>query len=181
MSGNEPDMTDLINNDPDSVRIRKNKGTILVTGAGVAAFGIWSVIKVVMEFVLSPIDEKFATDLIAFGPFGEIVVAVIIIVMIMTDVILRIFIFFCARKESKGYKAKGLMFTSFLLIAGSLGSLVIFLLNAALVDGAEFGIEDMVSLFVELTSLVITFEMIAASADNRKLLAKKRREAVHAA
>lgn len=174
-------MTDLINNDPDSVRIRKNKGTILVTGAGVAAFGIWSVIKVVMEFVLSPIDEKFATDLTAFGPIGKIVVAGIIIVMIMTDVILRIFIFFCARKESKGYKAKGMMFTSFLLISGSVGSLILYLLNVALVDGAGFGIEDMVSLFVELTSLVITFEMIAASADNRKLLAKKRREAVHAA
>lgn len=173
-------MSGSVNNDPDSVMIRKNKGTILLTGAGVAAFGIWSVIKVVMEFVLSPIDEKLATDLIAVGPIGEIFVAIVLIIMIMTDVILRIFIFFCARKESKGYRAKGLMFTSFLLIAGSLGSLVIFLLNAALVDGAGFDIEDMVSLFVEITSLVITFEMIAATLNNRKLLAKKRREAADA-
>ena len=173
-------MSGSVNNDPDSVRIRKNKSTILLTGAGVAAFGIWSVIKVVMEFVLSPIDEKLATDLIAVGPIGEIFIAIVLIIMIMTDVILRIFIFFCARKESKGYKAKGLMFTSFLLIAGSLGSLVIFLLNAALVDGAGFDIEDMVSLFVEITSLVITFEMIAATLNNRKLLAKKRREAADA-
>ncbi|MBO4408630.1 MAG: hypothetical protein J5786_05080 [Clostridiales bacterium] len=173
-------MSGSVNNDPDSVRIRKNKSTILLTGAGVAAFGIWSVIKVVMEFVLSPIDEKLATDLIAVGPIGEIFIAIVLIIMIMTDVILRIFIFFCARKESKGYKAKGLMFTSFLLIAGSLGSLVIFLLNAALVDGAGLDFEDMVSLFVEMTSLVITFEMIAATLNNRKLLAKKRREAADA-
>lgn len=173
-------MSGSVNNDPDSVKIRKNKSTILLTGAGVAAFGIWSVIKVVMEFVLSPIDEKLATDLIAVGPIGEIFIAIVLIIMIMTDVILRIFIFFCARKESKGYKAKGLMFTSFLLIAGSLGSLVIFLLNAAFVDGAGLDFEDMVSLFVEMTSLVITFEMIAATLNNRKLLAKKRREAADA-
>ena len=173
-------MSGSVNNDPDSVKIRKNKSTILLTGAGVAAFGIWSVIKVVMEFVLSPIDEKLATDLIAVGPIGEIFIAIVLIIMIMTDVILRIFIFFCARKESKGYKAKGLMFTSFLLIAGSVGSLLIFLLNAALVDGAGLDFEDMVSLFVEITSLVITFEMIAATLNNRKLLAKKRREAADA-
>lgn len=181
MSGNEPGMTDLVNNDPDSVRIRKNKGTLLLTGAGVAAFGIWSVIKVFMEFIFIPVDESLVKDIRALGYVGTVFVIVLVVLMIMTDVIIRIFVFFCARKESKGYKARGLIFTSILLVTGSIFSILIVIGNVMLNENAKLDITDYVSFFVELTSMVIIFEMIAASAENRKLLAKKRREAAHAA
>lgn len=170
-------MSSLINNDPDSVRIRKNKGTLLITGAGVAAFGIWSVIKVVMEFMLAPVDEELAAYFIEVGEGGAVFIGAFMAVVIMIDVILRIFIFTCARKESRGEKAKGLIFLSALVISGSLFSLVYVLVSSLSGVYYELSMTDEVSLFVELTSLVVTVEMIAASIGNRRLLAKKQKEA----
>ncbi|MBO4637385.1 MAG: hypothetical protein J5685_09600 [Clostridiales bacterium] len=169
-------MSELISNDPDSILIRRNTGTILVTGAGVAAFGIWSIIKCVMEFMLAPIDQEVIDVFAVVDTGGAVFIGSVVIFIIMTDLLLRFYIFTCARKEIGGRKAgAGFGISTFIVASGSVYS--VFYMVYAMVAGDQFGLRNYVSLFVELTSLFILVELIASLYDNRKLGKKAKEDA----
>ena len=160
-------MSTIINNDPDSIRIRRNKATLSVVGIGVAAFGCWSIIKMIMECLIGPVRGNIIEDLMDDDIIVTILTEVVLIMIMITDVLLRFYIGLSARREARGTSRS----RKYIVVA-----IIVFLFNAwGLIEIAvdivtmdNQGIRDYVSFFVELTSLVILLELIIVSHNCRR-------------
>lgn len=152
---------------PELVReLRRNQDSLSSVGLGVLCFGVWSVIKAAVLFVIqvpvqieAVVEKPYMPATIAFaGAFLLLILAFILA--------LRMYIWRSARAESQGGRHKrGYLFAVGLLIVLNLISLIGIILQTVLPGRFETdGLLTRCTIaFIEMTSLVTLAQMIAAS------------------
>ena len=177
-------------NEPNEIRIRKYRDTLVTGGFALIAFGIWTLLKSIVEASamvraelgnisyeeLTQVDAQELRAAVSSNILF-IVVMSIIIVILAVDLALRAYVGLSARavglqKKKKNGKARsGIVWLIFgvLLVA----------LNAVSLVGSVVATGDtlkehsilyyIVSLFVDVTSLVVTAELVLTGFRLRKL------------
>lgn len=157
---------DILRNDAESVKYRRNQNTLVVLGTGVMLFGFWGIIKIIAQLLLGAqfIDPEQMEEL---GPEGTIFVTFFVAAVLSTDVILRLYAGLRVRREGHGRKVGiGHLIISALLIIGSLFSIAVIIWSLISMYG-DAG-DNFVALFLELSSLVVTLEVFMASVSVRR-------------
>lgn len=94
------------NMEKDLRTLRKKEDNLMISGIAVLLFSVWDMVRFVMALIINP---KILTDYIEGLGFdaddiliGEITVIAIYVVILALALLIRLFIFFGARDESKG-------------------------------------------------------------------------------
>lgn len=158
----------------DTVRLRRCRNRLVISGAGVIAFGVWSVVKTVLAVTLRYDEVQVLLDLdgVPFPGLIRIFVFALVAIILSADLALRLFVGLSARSEGFGRKKHYVYIgLAVLMIVFSLWTIV-FGFN---VDDYD-SIPDMaISLIVELTSDLALLEIVI-SAIIVKRLSKKAQE-----
>ena len=163
----------VLQNDPESVRYRRNLNTLVILGTGVSVFGFWGIIKLFTQIVLGiqifdPSDEE------ALGDFGMIIAMTTLVILMAFDVLLRLFVGLRARRDGQGKKVgKAYLIFDVWLMLGSIASVLIVV--SSILEGSGPFFDNYISLFMELSSLVICLEVFIAAISVRRYRAKKKR------
>ena len=168
----------VLANDRESVKYRRNCNTLVVFGTGVILYGFWSIIKLAMCLIFE-VEIFNKEDLEEFGPIGISIVLVIVVIIMAVDVLIRLRTGLRARYEGAGKKAgKSYLFGCIWLILESAISIIIVVPDVINMEG-DF-IDTYLSVFMELTSLAMTIEVFMAGISVRKYR-KKLQEAKQSA
>lgn len=152
--------------------LRRNQDTLSSIGLGVLAFGVWSVIKAAVVFVIqvpgqieAAIEKQYVPATIAFAGM----VLLLILALILA---LRVYIWRSARAERQGgsHKRRYLVAVGF-LAALSLISLLAMILQMILPGRFETDVsgDRIIAAFIEMTSLITLIEMIVASLRTKRI------------
>ncbi len=162
--------TDILKNDPGSLRYRRESSTLVVLGTGVMVFGIWSIIKLLGMFAFR-IPLFTASEEEDLGSVGMLFAVIIAVIIVSVDVLLRIFVGIRARREGEGKKAeKAYLVFLVLMIIVSVISVAVEI-DAVLSAERDF-FDSYANLIMELTSLVVSFEVFMAAKYVRRFRAK---------
>lgn len=156
----------ILKNDKESVKYRRNQNTLVVLGTGVIIFGFWGIIKIIAQLLLGMkiVDPE---DLEELGPVGTVITMLFIASIFAVDVILRLYVGLRVRREADGKRyGVGHLVVCGWLIFGSVLSIAIVFWDMMLADGDFF--DNLTAIFLELSSLVITVEVFAASISVRR-------------
>lgn len=156
-------------NDALQIQLRKNQDTLKIVGLGVMAFGAWSIVKSILYTTAqwSSIKEEIVVPE-ANETIAKMVYIFMIAVTMAVEILVRLYIGRSAIAEGKGERRRpGYVVVAFLITAIGLTLTV----TAFVVPGIriEPNLEALMSLFVEITSAVITLEMCWSAIRVRKL------------
>ena len=165
----------LPDEDPDRVRLRKYINLLSISGIAVIAFGIWSVLKLLIFFLLNKdIIMSEIEELIEDTDTSTSAVLVAAIILMLISLTLHCIIGFSARSEARG-KKKGyfyLILTAVIFIL----SLISFI-QTSLSPTSEDNLDTIVSGgLIDLTMLFAFFEVILNSVRIKKLRKKADQE-----
>lgn len=162
----------LLQNDPDSIKYRKNADNLIILGTGVIVFGFWSIVKIVAQFALniSFYDESLVDDM---DPIGIIFVTVFVILFYAGDMAIRLIVGLGARAEGRDVQKRKkrrprktyLVFNVWLILFSIIS--VIIAVNVFITSDA-LTFNNMISLFMELSSLIILLELFISALYVRK-------------
>ena len=177
-------------NEPDEIRIRKYRDTLVTGGFALIAFGVWTLLKSIVEASamvraelgnisyeeLTRVDAQELRAAVSSNILF-IVVMSIIIVILAVDLALRAYVGLSARavglqKKKKNGKARnGIVWLIFgvLLVALNAVSLVGSVVATGDTLKEHSVLYYIVSLFVDVTSLVVTAELVLTGFRLRKL------------
>lgn len=182
-------------NQPDDIKIRKYRDTLVTGGLALIAFGVWTIIRSVLEISeelgnqlngmtyegLSEAEMETIRETMAYQSILYVIIGLAIVLMVV-DLAIRIYIGLSARavglqkKKKNGKERNGIMWLifGFLLVAIGIYSLIITLLETGEILKEYSVIYYMVQLFVEATSLVITAELVITGIRLRRLTGKQK-------
>ena len=148
------------------VKMRRYQNLLTISGLGVIAFAVWSVMKTIMLFAMRKellIDVLAASDDMTF----KVTLISILVLILLVDFLVRLYVGLSARAEGFG-KKKGYVYIIFaiLLALTSLGAVVMTFFNIS--PGSSVA-ELVVSVIVEATSIVVVIELLVASFNVKKL------------
>jgi len=168
-------------NQPDDIKIRKYRDTLVTGGFAIIAFGIWTVIRGVLEVgrelanylntmsfegfteeEAEQLREMIADKTLFYGAL------VIIIVLMAVELAIRIYVGYSARavglqkKKRNGQERSGIIWLIFGVILAILGgfSFVYMLVSAKEILAEHSVMYYLVQLLMEGTSLFVTAEMV---------------------
>ena len=160
----------------------KHRHTLAVVGLGAIAFGIWSLIKSILYFVLvEPIFDTISSnydDLSNSKYEAWVLVAItfaIVVMFVLIDMLLRWKVGRKAMAVSRGDKEPGVGFfiLSSILLLMDMAELIMGALSIAGIIPSDEDITDQIStLLVDFTSVVMLIEMLFAAIMIRKLVKK---------
>jgi hypothetical protein len=188
--------TPAAENEAIDVKIRKFKDTMVTGGFAIIAFGVWTVIKGIMESftILKPMIGS-----ISLGDFTEAqaeqIKAMIednslfytlffmVLAFLCVDLVIRLYVGFSARaiglekKKKNGKERSGIIWLIFGIILGGISvySLVSTFANTRDILQVHSIMYYVVSLFVDVTSIYVTTEVIV-SGFRLRYLEKKQKE-----
>jgi hypothetical protein len=156
-------------NDTLQIQLRKNQDTLKIVGLGVMAFGAWSIVKSILYTTAqwSSIKEEIVVPE-ANETIAKMVYLFMIAVILTVEIAIRLYIGRSAIAEGRGERRRpGYVVVAFLITAIGLTLTV----TAFVVPGIrmELNLDLLASLFVEITSAVITLEMCWSAIRVRKL------------
>ena len=156
-------------NDALQIQLRKNQDTLKIVGLGVMAFGAWSIVKSILYTTAqwSSIKEEIVVPE-ANETIAKMVYLFMIAVILTVEIAIRLYIGRSAIAEGRGERRRpGYVVVAFLITAIGLTLTV----TAFVVPGIrmELNLDLLASLFVEITSAVITLEMCWSAIRVRKL------------
>jgi hypothetical protein len=183
-------------NESNDVKIRKFKDTLVTGGVAIIAFGVWTVIKGIMESftILKPMIGS-----ISLGDFTEAqaeqIKAMIednslfytlffmVLAFLCVDLVIRLYVGFSARaiglekKKKNGKERSGIIWLIFGIILGGISvySLVFTIVDTRDILQVHSIMYYVVSLFVDVTSIYVTTEVIV-SGFRLRYLEKKQKE-----
>ncbi len=153
------------------VKLRRYQNLLTISGLGVIAFSLWSIMKSFLFIFLrnevftealkmKNVPDDFRVRAILYSIFGSI---------ILFDFLLRLYVGLSARAEGFG-KKKGYAYivVAFLIAIASLFSIVMIFFDIRF-TGVTSLMELIVSIIVEITSAVVMIELIAAAFTVKKL------------
>lgn len=167
--------------------LRRYENTLVILGTGVIMYGLWSVAKTVFLLLQEARNLRASGALslagaqLQGGPemarlvtvSGWVVFWVIAVVMIGIDIALRLYVGLSARAEGFGTKKRG---SGYLVVAG-LMAVLSFATAVYTILHIPSGLNDLenniVTMIVEVTSVIILVEMIRAAWKVKKLRKEK--------
>lgn len=164
--------------------LRKYEHTLVISGVGVIAFGLWSIIKAVLYLILVPVDDlkvlQSTDEVIAMRDLGltdrqiaYFFVAVVLFVLV-ADFALRLYIGRSAFADGRRIRNKRLTYVIWAIIV-SAGLIATIVSRIVTLGAGEDNIwrnvtaAGNVSIIVDMTSLFALVEMIIAAFIVRKL------------
>ena len=156
-------------NDALQIQLRKNQDTLKIVGLGVMVFGVWSIVKTILYTTAqwNSITEEITVPE-ANATLAKMVYLFMIAVTMAVEIAVRLYIGRSAIAEGKGErKGPGYIVVAFLITLIGLALTA----SAIVIPGIhiELNLDLLASLFVEITSAVITFEMCWSAVRVRKL------------
>ena len=148
----------------------KHRHTLAVVGMGAIAFGIWSLIKSILYFVL--VEPIFKTISSNYDDLSNSKYEAWVLVAITFDMLLRWKVGRKAMAVSRGEREPGVGFfiLSSILLLMDMAELIMGALSIAGIIPSDEDITDQIStLLVDFTSVVMLIEMIVAAVMIRKL------------
>lgn len=172
-----------INNSDEQRKIRRSQMTLVIVGTGIIMFGAWAALKMFSMILLrtsETIEETRKT--LFYGQDGVSDKEVFIWIMVITalyvliELSVRLYVGKHAIAEGRGLGSGRLylVFTAMLILAGALAVLLdgyvvmINLVGGGIEEGELTRRNAGTSLVIDLTSLVMTIEMMAAAFRVRK-------------
>lgn len=152
--------------------LRKQQNILGISGLAVIAFGLWSLLKMIVFAIATPggFSEVIGIGTVETdGELGLSVYVIAAVIALLVDFAVRFLIGFSARAESKGKKKSifYLLAAGFLVLLSVMSIITTFttLFVSSLLGGV-------VAIIVELTSLFAYLEVIISSVKCRKLRKK---------
>jgi len=156
-------------NSPEAVNFRRNSSTLSILGIGVIIFGFWSVIKIV-TYVMLGIPIYNDADIAGVDGMTIELLMTVLYCMLAGDVIVRLIAGLCARAEGKNHnkRQKG-FYLGFIVweILFQIYSVYTVIMQFLSIKDDTY-VETYVSLFMELSSMLILIEVYIAALSVRK-------------
>lgn len=168
----------------EEIKLRKYEHALVVSGVGVIAFGLWSIVKATIYFILIPLDQLTRTQMaegmselqsmgITDRALGYLIAAAILFAMLI-DFSLRLYIGRAAVIDGRRLGKKRFVYVilAMFVAAGLVLSLLSRVLRLAAGEDSlwtEAIAQANVSTIVDLTSLMALIEMIIAAFMVRRL------------
>ena len=177
-------------NEPNDIKIRKLRDTLVTGGLAIIAFGIWTVIKSIFEAftILEPMIGSISVENLSKVEAQQLksmmednslfaFFFLMILIVLAVDLALRVYVGLSARavglqkKKRNGKERKGIVWLIFgiILAAISIYSLIMTLINTSDTLQVYSITYYVVSLFVDLTSIVVTIELVISGFRLRSL------------
>ncbi|MBE6029414.1 MAG: hypothetical protein E7226_04595 [Clostridiales bacterium] len=168
----------------EEAKLRKYEHALVISGVGVIAFGLWSIIKATICFILVPMEQLSRTnasdDLAELHALGltdrgiGYLIAVSILFVLVLDFALRLYIGRSAVYDGRRLKKKRFTYVVLaIIVAASLASNLMQRCIALGSNKVEIWANAMasvnVSVVVDITSLLALIEMIIAAIMVRRL------------
>ena len=163
------------------MRLRRDENTLTVVGSGVILFGVWTVVKMVLQEInrFPEFMAELGADELGFEETGladlgldpnllamAVAFTVVIIVYLM-DLGLRVFVGLSARAEGRG-RPQGrlyLILAGLLLVLSGL-SFVLYVITYF--SHSEYVVDADAAILVELTSFITLLQMIISAVRVRR-------------
>ena len=183
------------NNEPNDIKIRKFRDTLVTGGFAIIAFGIWTVIKSIMEAftILRPmlgnmsfedLTQVQAEQLRELIDSNALFYTLLIFVLffLIVDLAVRVYVGLSARaiglqkKKRNGKERSGIVWLVFGVILTAFGiySLIVSLTQAEELLHTYSIMYFVVSLFVDVTSIFVTAELVVTGFRLRGLTKKQK-------
>lgn len=187
---------EMIHNDPEEIQVRRSLNILYTIGTGIAAFGVWSIAKsTLFLFTVMPQFTELAAEagertehMVPDSVIAALIIGIVLLVLLV-DILLRLYIGVCARKHARGsLRKKTYLFFACLMIAGSAYLIVNSVVSqifqfreiGAAVAGTAMrmaGERDIsgtvMAVFVEATSMIMMIELVINA--NRIIKAEKQK------
>ena len=164
-------------NRPEKLRLRRDENTLSVVGSGVIVFGVWSIVKALLQGTVNYQEmlaearlEGANLEELGFGDLSWVVAALaaaIVLFVLLLDLSIRVFVGISARAEGRGKKqGRTYLVLSVLLLAVSgifICSYVIMLFS-----GSDQVMDADAAILVELTSFITLLQMILSAVRVRR-------------
>ena len=159
--------------------LRRNQNVLVCVGTGVIMFGFWSVIKGIMTIFLQRdlLLETIETSKQSLSPeelefFDPVftVVCIIIGIIVAIVMLIRIYVGLSARKEGMGRETR--THRAYLVFSVILAVIPVFYLVLEFSEGVKsLGsfLDQIVPIIIDVTSLVMTIQLLVAGAKVRNL------------
>ena len=148
--------------------LRKQRDTLRISGLGVIAFGLWSVVRSIVYAILGTGEIRRVISEAQVRSYALSVVYAVVMLVLLADLGLRMFVGMKARQEASG-KDAGLLFliVTGLLSVSHLISIPMDILFFA--RGEDPLIEMIATVFIEATSLVTLGTVMWTTVSSRRL------------
>ena len=181
----------MINNSPEHIRLRRDRNTLRIVGAGTIAFGIWSLVKVFTVLfirrneIITAVYENAQENGLDVTEINRSLLFKMMLIMAMTmlifDIAARLLVGFSAIYEGNGRNMRFpyVILTCIMMIVNI--SNIITLLTGTQEDAGilteVFNNDSMLSsVLIELTSFIMLLEMTIASVRIRRFTRQERKK-----
>ncbi len=168
-------------NSAETVKLRRYRASLVTDGIGIITFGLWSIIKSLLSFLMQPSDFELPNNERIPDPAEILIIIVVavIIVLIFVAIILGIHLYVGLSSYKEGRNGKK---GSFYLVAAGLMAFLNCLgmtLYFVSPNGSKtITITSIAAFIIDLTTDIILLDMIYAAFMSRKLAAKLESEAI---
>ena len=160
----------------DEVNLRRYSNTLAVSGAGVIAFGLWSIVKTILLSVMHPEVVGIIPDDDSLLPRGVYIAMMIsfLVLLLGIDIGFRIYVGVSARAEGNG-KKKHITYLVFAVILLILSMLSLW--TDLIFNDYDSILDFLAAILVEITSMAAVIELIYSAVRVRRLRRKLESEA----
>jgi len=165
----------------EKMRLRRDENTLTVVGSGVILFGVWTVVKMVLQEInrFPEFMAELGADELGFEETGladmgldpkllaTVVAFTVVIIVFLMDLALRVFVGLSARAEGRG-RPQGrlyLILAGLLLVLSGL-SFVSYVITYF--SHSEYVVDADAAILVELTSFITLLQMIISAVRVRR-------------
>lgn len=163
-------------NAADSAALRHYRDLLRGSGTGVIMFAVWSLLRTVMTFIISRntgIDMFLTTDAEGAPELDMLPVMIAIFIFIIAiELGIRLFVGLSARAEGKGRKKSMLyIIIACIMIPIYIAAIVFGIISAT--GGTMNVLDTVISLCVEVTSVLAYIELVVSGIKVKRLTKKK--------
>jgi len=144
-------------NSIDEIKLRKYESILRISGTGVVVFGLWSFVKTIIYvlFQFSYFETVLGID---FNDVDKTAFVVMLVIIMIMDILFRLYIRKQAKKEAEGYN-KGYLYIVFavIMVFLSINSVISYIYDSQDI------LEKMAAIITDITSIIITVELIVSA------------------
>lgn len=150
--------------------LRRNQYTLIITGAGVIIFGVWSLVKTLLLMVFAPsyMHTYFNPEDIWSDKLVMTIIYIIVVLISIIGLLIQLYIGRSAIKEARGKRKRSLYLViaviEMFFLAVSILSTLFFLGSTE-----QYLLNSIVSMFIDFTLFVIFLELFISSRRLRKI------------
>lgn len=179
------DCDSFLDNSPDAVRLRKYEHNLILVAMGILIFGLWNLAKSLgiiflnRSVFIDMIRESIAdTDVAANEGLIFIILVLIVALLLSVGLIARLFIGLSAISVGRYKRRKTLYLpVTILYILASVVEIYMdfdyYFLNSSETIALEISDSPLVSMMIEVTSVIMMVELVVYSVRIRRLRAKE--------